>query len=345
MRFPLLRSRMGHAWPSLALSLALVGCGGLPVAPAYPGDDPSYHAAEAQEMPGIAADSPAPLALEPGDVVTLRRISTETTEDTGLVVDEKGNLHLPLAGDVKVAGLNLTAAEQAVEEAIRKFDRVARVALVLEAPNGQQATVVGAVVTPGRIPVTPGMRVADLLAAAGGPVTSSDYAEHISLANLGAARLIREGRTMPISLPRALEGDPHHNVLVRPRDQLHVPATTGARVSVLGELRDAKPVAWRPGLRLTEALSINQDITIDGDRSDIRILRGPSKNPKVYQVDLLEIVDGEASDPVLAPGDVVYVTDHWIASVGEVLDRLGPILSIGIAVGTVAITLSLTNNN
>ena len=121
-----------------------------------------------------------------------------------------------------------------------------------------------------------------------------------------------------------------------------MPAATATRVAVLGELRDGKPVAWRPGLRLSEALSINQDITLDGDRSDIRILRGPSNKPKVFQVDMGEVASGDAPDVVLAPGDVVYVPDHWVASFGEVMERFGPILSIGVAVATVAITISLT---
>lgn len=334
---------MHKVFAALALALATSACGAsLPNAPAFPSDDPDYKAAGGPVLAGVTEDPPLPLRLEPGDVVTLRRISTETVEDKGLVVDEKGNLHLPLAGDVTVAGLELTAAESAAEEAIRKFDRVARVSLVLETPNGQQATVTGAVQKPGRVIVSPGMRLADLLAAAGGPVTATEFAEVQSLSDLDAARLIRGGRTMPVSMPRALAGDNKHNVLIRPKDQLHVPAATATRVSVLGELRDGKPVAWRPGLRLTEALSMNQDITLDGDRGDIRILRGPSNRPKVYEVDLGEIVDGEAPDVVLAPGDVVYVTDHWIASFGEVMERFGPILSIGVAVATVAITISLT---
>jgi polysaccharide export outer membrane protein len=327
----------------IALVAVGAGCGAsLPNAPAFPSDDPDYKVAGGPVLAGVTEDPPAPLRLEPGDVVTLRRISTETVEDKGLLVDEKGNLHVPLAGDVLVAGLELTAAEAAVEDSIRKFDRVARVSLVLETPNGQQATVTGAVQKPGRVIVSPGMRLADLLAAAGGPVTSTEYAEFQSLSDLDGARLIRGGRTMPVSTPRALAGDAKHNVLIRPKDQLHVPAATATRVAVLGELRDGKPVAWRPGLRLSEALSINQDITLDGDRSDIRILRGPSNKPKVFQVDMGEVASGDAPDVVLAPGDVVYVPDHWVASFGEVMERFGPILSIGVAVATVAITISLT---
>lgn len=282
------------------------------------------------------------LQLYPGDVVALRRIAADTTEDKGLVVDEMGNLHVPLAGDVKVAGLSLTDAEKAVEEALRKFDRVTRVALVLETPAGQVATVTGAVGKPGRVPVTPGTRISDLLAAAGGPITSTEFGEFVSLSDLSTAKLLRDARTMPVSVQKASDGDPRHNIFVRPGDQLVVPARSGDRISMLGELRDAKPVAYRPGLRLTEALSVNQDITIDGDRSDIRIMRGAPNALQVYKVDLLAIVDGDAPDVVLAPGDVVYVTDHWIAGFGEVLERLGPILSIGVAVGTVALTVYLT---
>lgn len=273
------------------------------------------------------------MTLASGDVVTIRKIAVPPTEDTGLVVDEKGNLHVPLAGAVKVAGLSLTEAEKSVEAAVQRFDRVARISLILETPSGQVATVVGAVVQPGRVAALPGTRVVDLLALAGGPVTQTEDGEYTVLADLHRARLVREGKAMPISVASALEGDLRHNVRVRPGDQLYVPATTSGRIAVVGELRQGKLVPYRPGVRLTEVLSATGGVTIDGDRGDIRIIRGPSDKPQVYVADLKEIVDGDAPDVQLAPGDVVYVTDHWIAGVGEVLDRLGPILATGISVG------------
>ncbi|MCA9582406.1 MAG: SLBB domain-containing protein [Myxococcales bacterium] len=330
-----------------ALSLGLVvgaGCGAsLPKVPQAPTAKQTKGGKAVAGAPGVDHDPPQGLRLYPGDVISPRRIAAETVEEKGLTVDELGNLHVPLAGDVRVAGLDLSTAEQAVEEALRRFDKLVRVALVLEAPNGQKATVIGAVTTPGRVPITPGTRVADLLAAAGGTLNNATGSESVPLADLENARLIRNGKAIPISVARAVEGELRHNVYVRPGDQLHVPAFGGARVSVIGELRNGQPVPFRPGLRLTEALSINSGVTIDGDRGDIRIVRGPAANPTVYEADLKAIMDGETPDVELAAGDVVYVTDHWLADVGEVLGRFNPVISIALTAASISTTIYIAN--
>ena len=155
------------------------------------------------EIPsGIDDDPPRALTLHPGDVVTLQTISAETNQIEGLTVDERGILHIPLAGDVEVAGLNLTEAEERIEEAIRPFDRSARVTLVLSEPNGQRASVIGAVSTPGRYDVVPGMRLADLLAVAGGPANIEEAGFLIATANLHGDSCATETRSPSVSRSR-----------------------------------------------------------------------------------------------------------------------------------------------
>ena len=317
-----------------------LACGGLPPAPAQPQDDEAFSRAVDAEPAGINEDPAAALLLLPGDAVTVQLVSAETTDYEGLLVDERGQLHVPMAGDVEVGGQTLTAAEARVREAVSRFDRLVHVNIFLTDPAGHRATVLGAVTTAGRVTVPPGTRLADLLALAGGPLSVVGEGEQVALADLDGARLVRDGQTVPVSLARALEGDPRHNVRVRSGDHLYVPPLRGQRISVLGEVRDAQVVPFRPGIRLTEALSVAGGITIDGDRADIRVVRGSLREPLVYTTSLGEIVDGDAHDVELAPGDVVYVTDHWIASVGEVLDRLGPLLSTGTTFGITAYVIA-----
>jgi hypothetical protein len=45
---------------------------------------------------------------------------------------------------------------------------------------------------------------------------------------------------------------------------------------------------------------------------------------------LRDVVDGDSSDVELAAGDIVYVTQEWTASAGEVLNRISPILTVGV---------------
>ncbi len=260
-------------------------------------------------------------------------MSLETTDYPGLLVDDLGNLHVPLAGDVSVGGRTLTDAEDRVEQALRRFDNVVEVNLFITEAGGHRATVLGAVATAGRVVIAPGTRLADLLAAAGGPLVDVEDGESVVLADLDAARLVRADVTMPVSLPLALEGDPHHNIRVQAGDQLYVPPNRGTRISVLGNVDEPRVIAWREGVRLSEALAMAGGVTIDGDRGDIRVIRGPLRAPVVYRTSLKDLYRGHGRDVALAPGDIVFVTTHWFASLGEVINRLAPLISAGTAVG------------
>jgi polysaccharide export outer membrane protein len=295
--------------------------------PAVPSVEDGFEIVE--EVATGMDDLPArAMTLYPGDIVTLEWASLEVRAIEGLTVDERGLLHVPLAGDVEVGGLTLSDAETRVEAAIQRLDRAARAALILTEPRGQQASVIGAVVDQGRVVVTPGMRVADLLAAVGGPSLSDEDGVALVLADLGAARLVREGQPLPISLSLALLGDPRHNVRVRPGDHLYVPPQLGSLVSVLGEVGTARVFAHRPGLRLTQALAMAGGLTRDANGGDIRIVRGLSSSPRVYHASVAHVVEGWVPDPVLAPGDVVLVGSSALADFRDGLGAVTPFFSL-----------------
>jgi protein involved in polysaccharide export with SLBB domain len=177
------------------------------------------------------------------------------------------------------------------------------------------------------------MRLAELVAAAGGPLkTSSESGELSYAADLESARLVRNGSPLPVSVRAALQGDPKHNVLVHPGDQLFVPPGLGSRIAVLGTVgTGGLMLNYRPGMRVTEALASAGGLTIDSDYRDIRVVRGPLDHPIVYQYNLYAYVDGEGGDIELAPGDVIWVNDHWSADFGEFVNRISPLLAIGVS--------------
>jgi protein involved in polysaccharide export with SLBB domain len=225
------------------VALLASGCGGssLPRLPTIPSDVDGFVQAPDAELTGLDEDPPRALTLMPGDVVNLQMISGTDSAALGLTVDERGVLHVPLAGDVDVSGLSLTEAEARIETALRPFDQTVRVTIIVAEPNGQRATVVGAVTTPGRHTVVPGMRLADLFALAGGGLSTDDEeGTTIPMSDLAGARLVRSGQVLPVSLMLAIMGNPRHNVRLRPGDHLYVPPAVHSLVSVLGEVHAAR---------------------------------------------------------------------------------------------------------
>jgi polysaccharide biosynthesis/export protein len=316
----------------LAFSSASVGCGSFARPPTYPHEDPKFKRVEVIPS-GVDTDPPAALELLPGDIISVRAVSNETTSYDGLTIDSEGKVHVPGVGGIQVAGLPPHQAERTIEGMLQKQDRFVRVNVLVSAWSGHHATVIGAVTSEGAKIVTPGMRVADLLTAAGGEIraTSTQGTATTVMTDLDGARLVRGGKEVPISLRLALSGDPRHNVLVRAGDQLFVPAGLGNRIALLGLGSVGNNLqAYHHGMRLTEALAAG-GLTVDSDMADIRVIRGPLKEPLVYQWSFKAYTRGKGGDVELAPGDVVYVARHWSANMGLVIGRLTPLLSLAVS--------------
>ena len=308
----------------------LPGCiGSLPTPPTVPDANAGFRAMESTPAPGVDQDEPRPMALYPGDVVALRMQAADVETIEGLSVDERGMLHVPLAGDVQVAGLPRVDAEERIEQAMRRFISTVRVTIVMSDPAGHVASVIGAVGEQGRVVIAPGMRVADLLAAAGGPATSSEGGSTTLLADLSSARLVRGGEAVPIDVGTAVTGDPRHNVFVRPGDYLYVPPQLRGLISVLGEVNGARVLPFQPGIRLSQALAMAGGITRDANGGDIRIVRGGPDDAMIYRAGIDHVVSGHYEDPVLAPGDIVYVGSSGLADFRDFTTAISPIISIG----------------
>jgi protein involved in polysaccharide export with SLBB domain len=187
------------------------------------------------------------------------------------------------------------------------------------------------------------MRVADVIAAAGGPlsIATADDATPVPVGDLASAVVVREGAPLPISIAVALRGNPAHNVHAYPGDYLYVPMADERSVRIMGQVRS--PVVFAPpeGLRLTEALARAGGIDAGGDKSDVRVVRGPLERPVAFSADIGAIIDGEGSDVEVAPGDLVFVTDDPLEDVGEVLSVIAPLASLAATVAFTALLLEL----
>ena len=156
-------------------------------APTVPTDDPEFSAPEPIVQRGLESDPPRALQLLPGDEVRLTTVSAKTEVYENLIIDEMGQLHVPLAGDVQVGGLTLSEAEKAVERALRRYDRFVRVNLVISQLTGHMAAVVGQAANPRPLPgAAHGMRLGDLIALSGGVARDSNQSGSDTLGEHGS---------------------------------------------------------------------------------------------------------------------------------------------------------------
>jgi protein involved in polysaccharide export with SLBB domain len=327
----------------LLASITAAGCAGLPVAPKRPMDDVAFAAPILAGHSGIADDRPPALVLLPGDRVNLELSSASVTRMTDVLIEASGSVHLALAGDVEIAGLGLTAAEAKLTKALQRYDSLMHVTVTIAQLDGHKVTVAGAVQSPGVVPLQAAARLADVIMSAGGTITNLVNGQMVDGADLGNASLIRDGVTLPIDFQRALGGDPLHNVYMRAGDQIYIPSGRGLTVSIMGQT-GGSVVQWAPGFRLSQALAMSGGIGVGGDKDDVRIVRGTLDAPRVYQASVRDLIDGNGHDVELYPGDLVFVTDHWVEDFGEVSTILAPIVSLAFSIGAFSIALDTASN-
>jgi polysaccharide biosynthesis/export protein len=325
----------------LSLSAA---CAGLPQAPRHPLDDKAFAAPLLAQRTGIVGDRPPPLVLLPGDRINIELSSAQTTKLENVLVEPNGSVHLPLAGDVDVTGLGLVAAEAKLKAALQRYDSLIHVTLTVATLEGHRVTVAGAVRTPGVFPLQPAARLADVILQAGGTIVNLVNGQMFSGSDLRTARLTRDGKPVPIDFERAMNGDALHNIYMRANDQVTIPSERGLTISIMGQT-EGTVVQWSPGVRLTEVLAMAGGITVGGDKNDIRIVRGPIDSTRVYTTSLRDMIDGDAHDVELYPGDVVFVTDHLIEDFGEVVSIITPFVSLGLSAFALSVALDDDNSN
>jgi polysaccharide biosynthesis/export protein len=286
---------------------------------------------------GLAQDAPPDMMLRPGDEVFVESAVGDEHRSLRARVDARGALHVGSQQDVKVAGLTLESAEARVASILRQRDRFVEVNLLVASRTSQRVVAFGALTRPGPVDVSSGMRVADVVAAAGGvllrPAAAAQPA--LELGDLDRAALLREGTALPISLREALRGTPGHNVYVHPGDLLYVPFVSQNAVAVLGQVTAPGLFPHHSGMRLTEALGSAGGVTLDGDKGDIRVVRGPVHAPRAYTASLSAIADGKQHDSLLVSGDVVFVTDSFLEDLAEVMEVVTPFIMLGIIAGGV----------
>ena len=89
-------------------------------------------------------------------------------------------------------------------------------------------------------------------------------------------------------------------------------------VYVAGEVLRPGPVAYAPGMTLTQSVAAAGGFDITAKDSDVRILRNePGRAPRTFRVNAEDIFFEQGQDFLVLPGDVVFCQTSGIADVGN----------------------------
>src|SRR6202047_1302514 len=147
-------------------------------------------------------------------------------------IDGDGNVEVPLAGPVHVAGLTVQQTEQEMDKALSKYIRHPQVVVNVAEVRSQPVSVLGAVNSPGVHQVQGHKTVLEVLASAGGIRQDAGYSIRITrqvewgCIPLPGAQLDASGKysVAEVNLRKIMDAKtPEENIQIFPHDVISVP--------------------------------------------------------------------------------------------------------------------------
>lgn len=256
----------------------------------------------------------------PGDEFAFR--SSDLLDPKILRVGPTGEIILPDAGSIMVAGLTLREMEARAREILRPYIRGKGFVLTLARPRRFRAIVVGDVVRPGAVLVQAPVRASDAIEAAGGVGPGG--------ARRGIA-LLRGTDSVWVDLIRfERTGDLDANPLVFETDVILVPPSV-RHVEVMGAVAHPGQYDLAPGDRASTLLSVAGGLLARAARDRITLSRqsDPGHREEIPISAAAGAPGTDAQDPLLAGGDRLLVLERSHGEEGARVEVLGEVVLPG----------------
>nr|WP_294505445.1 SLBB domain-containing protein [uncultured Rhodopila sp.] len=288
------------------------------------------------------------LRLNVGDVVQLT-LPSEDAFNSPFKVDRDGNIDLPEAGPVSVAGLTIAQAREKVRAALAvSFRDLDHFALALK-EHRLPLTVLGFVKQPGQIEIPAGSSAQIAINTAGG-VTPGGQLDHMQVRRLGPDG---QPQVIVFDYKKYLDtGDTRILPPLRPLDEIFVPASPqignvqvefdarsleahgdageGGAVRVFGEVATSGTYAFKPGMTVMDALLRAGGVTRYAAVEQIRILPA-SGEPVLFNLKVFLDSGKQALNVPLQSGTTVFVPHEVeeVKSGGHVVYVMGEVAKPG----------------
>ncbi|MBR4694792.1 MAG: polysaccharide biosynthesis/export family protein [Selenomonadaceae bacterium] len=261
--------------------------------------------------------------INAGDVISIvvydhgeLNIQTKVTPD--------GYIGMVFVGQLKVEGMTLKEAGEALEKALEKYIRNPKVGISPVQILSENATIAGAVNKPGMYTLSNGMRLADLFAMAGGANIRRYDGKDLEAVDYEHSVFMRGEKQIFLDFNKAIkQGDRLHNVLLSKGDYIFLASKDNSMVYVIGDVGSPRSMIWNKNLGLLEVLTESGWLKETYWRHAI-IIRGGFANPRLYKVDLDGILHGRKGNVMVDASDVIYLPKDDISEYNVFVRKLLP---------------------
>lgn len=261
--------------------------------------------------------------IGPGDLLEVRIFNRPQLSLDAVRVDGRGVIRLPLLEtDVQAACRTENELAQEIATQYREYQRNPQVFVFIKEYNSQPVAVIGAVEKPGRFQLQRRIRLLELLSFVGGPSDKAGLRIHVAhtgnnsacdaAGKLAVNDKPSNGKPQDefeiFTLSETMSGNSISNPYVQPGDIVTVPEAEWA--FVVGNVYKPSPIPLKMPIRLSEAIAMAGGLLPDSNTNQIRLLRqvpGTSGGKQEMFVNLREVNQRRADDPVLLAGDIVDV--------------------------------------
>jgi polysaccharide export outer membrane protein len=282
-----------------------------------------------QELIALQKVKPKPYRIEGGDVFSFSVYDNPelTSRAEGTMVTPDGYITLSLTGPIKIGGLTIQEATEYVEMKLGKYIRNPKVSISPIRIQSANFTILGKVKVPNRYTLSNNARITDAIAMAGGLATGLFNGDSVEIANLKDAYLIRDGKILPVDFTKALyKGDILNNIPLMNGDYIYIPSNLNTAVYIIGEVNNPSVVGYKKDLTLLKVVTFARGLTVEHSDTAL-IIRGGMINPKVYKVNIDDILEGDGLDFNLSPNDIVYIPKGGLSQYNDAVRKIVPTIA------------------
>lgn len=253
--------------------------------------------------------------LQVGDEVEIGVFGERDTIAGSVPVAPDGKLYYRFLPGIQAEGRTPEEVAHDIESGLRHLFNNPEVSIIPRRFISNRFSIFGKVENAGIFPLDTPTTVRQSIAKAGGIALGKYHDSWIQIHNYKDSWLLRNGEKIPVDFEALMNKDDFsEDIYLRPGDVIYIASALGREVYLMGEVNQQQSQPFTAGLTLTQLLAgldagaggYNQETA---DIKRIVILRDAMNDPKVFYVNLDDIMRGKEHNIFLEAGDIVYVPE------------------------------------
>lgn len=283
---------------------------------------PSRRYANSGEVDHFSRAADQGYKLGPGDKFSFVVRGRNDISREEIVVSPDGEIALPRAGVIHVAGRSLTQVTEELTTALGKYYDAPEVTLVMKTFVNNRVFVLGRVANPGAVSFSGRGSMLEALSLAGGlPVdTGKSF--------LSRCMIVRGSEMVIwIDLRDLLEnGNMALNAKLQNGDVIFIPQSEDQLAYVLGQVQQPGVQLLRSSQTVLDAVMSHGGPTSDANLTQVFLARQVNGKGVVEEINLSEIIAKAdlRKNYVLKEGDIIYISEMGASKVNYFLTKLMP---------------------